>query len=751
MSARRFAATGPQQGTEAKPTMRAEYLIFNMAVLAVPAVVLACATQTHRHVPRMLGAVVLAAIPFVAWDVAVAGQHWTFNSRYVLGPRLLGLPLEEWLFFLTVPLACLTLWLLFSVRNSPSAVAAHPRDRWLPGVMVGAALVSAYAAWQAGAPYAAYVCCAFAAWWTADAVLGANLARRPLLWRFLGACALLTLVFNGYLTARPIVLYNDAVLLGMRIGTIPVEDFGFGAALIGLTVTLYERPNLMLRMKQRVAKAIAKRLQHYRVRLHEPTSDAPLRVARPVHAVVVGGGLAGLSAAAFLARRGVQVTVLEQNGYLGGKVGAWDEVVDGESRRIDHGFHAFFDHYYNLNRFLEELHVAERMCAIDDYIIFERNHTKWAFGAINTTPLLNILDLARTKLFKLRTTFNRRTGQHLEQFLRYDPVTTQAQWGHVTVEEFLVSGNIPPRLRLVFNVFARAFFTDNRHMSAAELIKSFHFYYLSHDKGLCYRYLKGNAHDDFLVLLRTHLESMGVRIHLNQGASSLALRESGITVDETPYDYAVIATDVGATRRLLLPCTHELPRLHKALEGLQTGQRYSVVRLWMAGVGHDVLPPMPVFVTTERIQALDAVAWVSRYDEEAAAWAKSHDGVVAELHCYAVDNMMPSEQVAPNMLEDLRHYFPCMAEARVIHQHTQMRDDFTSFVRGQAAHRPAVATEHPRLFLAGDWVQLPCPAMLMEAAHTSGLLAANAILAQEGARTFAVDSVPVRGLLARRR
>ena len=52
---------------------------------------------------------------------------------------------------------------------------------------------------------------------------------------------------------------------------------------------------------------------------------------------------------------------------------------------------------------------------------------------------------------------------------------------------------------------------------------------------------------------------------------------------------------------------------------------------------------------------------------------------------------------------------------------------------------------------AGDWVALPCPAMLMEAACTSGLLAANLLLRRQGLREEPVESVPRRGLLAPRR
>nr|MDQ6927903.1 lycopene cyclase domain-containing protein [Actinomycetota bacterium] len=44
-----------------------------------------------------------------AWDiVAIARNHWTFNSRYVTGARLPGdLPIEELVFFIVIPICSL--------------------------------------------------------------------------------------------------------------------------------------------------------------------------------------------------------------------------------------------------------------------------------------------------------------------------------------------------------------------------------------------------------------------------------------------------------------------------------------------------------------------------------------------------------------------------------------------------------------------------------------------------------------------
>jgi len=45
---------------------------------------------------------------------------------------------------------------------------------------------------------------------------------------------------NGYLTWRPIVIYNPDQFLGIRLWTIPLEDFLYGFGLITITIVLWE-------------------------------------------------------------------------------------------------------------------------------------------------------------------------------------------------------------------------------------------------------------------------------------------------------------------------------------------------------------------------------------------------------------------------------------------------------------------------------------------------------------------------------
>ena len=59
--------------------------------------------------------------------------------------------------------------------------------------------------------------------------------------------------------------------------------------------------------------------------------------------VIAGAGLAGCAAATVLAERGVGVTLVEREGHLGGRLGAWTETLaNGSTVEMERGFHAFF-------------------------------------------------------------------------------------------------------------------------------------------------------------------------------------------------------------------------------------------------------------------------------------------------------------------------------------------------------------------------------------------------------------------------
>lgn len=70
---------------------------------------------------------------------------------------------------------------------------------------------------------------------------GTRLLSRPAFRVFLLVMLVFMTIVNGYLTARPIVEYGPEFQLGVRIWTIPVEDYFFGFSMVLLTVIVWER------------------------------------------------------------------------------------------------------------------------------------------------------------------------------------------------------------------------------------------------------------------------------------------------------------------------------------------------------------------------------------------------------------------------------------------------------------------------------------------------------------------------------
>lgn len=185
--------------------------------------------------PAILGMMAL----FVPWDAAFAAAGiWTFDPFHISGRYLLGLPVEEVLFFVCIPYACLfsyhcfqQLWPGFQVR----------RPRALSILLILVLVV-------VGTLYHDRIYTATTAWATAVWIAWCTfLARTPWMGRMYATYAVMLLPFalvNGMLTgmssAGPVVHYAPEHLNGVRMGTIPVEDVFYGLLMFGLTVTFHE-------------------------------------------------------------------------------------------------------------------------------------------------------------------------------------------------------------------------------------------------------------------------------------------------------------------------------------------------------------------------------------------------------------------------------------------------------------------------------------------------------------------------------
>ena len=495
---------------------------------------------------------------------------------------------------------------------------------------------------------------------------------------------------------------------------------------------------------------IKSRLGGYRQQLNRINTNLATTISEPKKVAVVGGGLAGISAAVYLAPRGFEIDVYEKESYIGGKVGSWPVTFDDDfTTDVEHGFHGFFPQYYNLLDLLKRVDASKYLMPIDDYLIKTLDRGDFSFRNIDTTPIINLLSLAKNKIYSLRDMMSVQKGLKMLPLLKYDNEKIFTRFDSLSFEEFSHDIGLPRELHLMFTTFARAFFAEPRFMSMAELIKSFHFYYLSNDLGILYDVLNDDFSKTLWEPIRTFLEPYPVKINTRTPIGKIDMSGDKFVIADTIYDYLIIASDVKHTPMLIgnsPDLVNKYPKFSEQMKSLKASQHYAVLRIW---IDKDVPPDLPFFIFTDAVELLDSVTIYHRMETSSRTWVEKNGGGIFELHSYAVpENFKDGSDVRAQLLAEFEQYFPEVAGYQLRYEYFQFRDDFTAFHTDLYRTRPGHNPDVPNLYLAGDWVKLPCPAMLMEAATTSALLVANEIFQKENIQDEPVFSVPLKGILA---
>lgn len=216
--------------------MKLEYLLFN-AVIGGSVLISAlfCPKPYKCYLWHALGSILFCATPYIAWDALVTDRHWNFNPKYVLDLRLAHLPLGEWLFFFTVPFATIFTWEMFfaSGRLVEKSQGSFPTLFFSSGICS-----SAFFLWQ-GKEYTGLAIAAFSLAMAGDHLMSTGVFRDRRAHMLAAFIFVWTGLFNGYLTARPVVRYDPQYQLDIRLGTIPIEDFVYGLSLLAWVMVLY--------------------------------------------------------------------------------------------------------------------------------------------------------------------------------------------------------------------------------------------------------------------------------------------------------------------------------------------------------------------------------------------------------------------------------------------------------------------------------------------------------------------------------
>ncbi|CAN5783443.1 NAD(P)/FAD-dependent oxidoreductase [soil metagenome] len=471
------------------------------------------------------------------------------------------------------------------------------------------------------------------------------------------------------------------------------------------------------------------------------------------HAIVVGGGLAGLAAATLLGERGLRVTVIEKESFLGGRAGSWaDQLADGTAFSMERGFHAFFRQYYNVRALIRRVDpTLACLKPLLDYPLLGPNGWRESFAGLPTRVPLNLMALMwRSPSMRLRDLVKLEI-QPAKEMVAFDPDATYARWDDVTAQTYLDSLGFPPRARrMLFDVFAHSFFNPEEEYSAAELLAMFHFYFLGNPEGLVFDVMHEPFSKALFDPLRAYLEARGVEFRLETSVESVEESKDRFCVNtgagDLEADAVVLAVTVPALKGIVTRSTLGDARWRSEIASLAVTRPFAVLRLWLE---RPLRADRAPFAGTSGIGILDNVSIYEKLEGESAAWAKRTGGSVVELHAYALAEDADEAATRSALLDGLYEVYPEARDVRILEERLLIRSDCPSFAPGSHALRPGVATSTRRLTLAGDFVKMPFPSALMERAVASGFLAANTILGTFGKTLETVRSVPLRGLLAR--
>ncbi|MFB7090495.1 FAD-dependent oxidoreductase [Streptomyces sp. NPDC056296] len=486
---------------------------------------------------------------------------------------------------------------------------------------------------------------------------------------------------------------------------------------------------------------------------HTAWQDRP-----PPNIAVIGGGIAGVTAAVALAERGMAVDLFEQEAYLGGRLAGWPtRLRDGSTATMSRGFHAFFRQYYNLRALLRRVDPSlGNLTPVPDYpLLHDTGHTDTFAGLPKTPPWNAAAFMMRSPTFRAAdlTTIDRRAALEL-----FDVKVPQvySRLDHLDARTFLEQVRFPPSAHhLAFEVFSRSFFADPADLSAAELATMFHIYFLGSSEGLLFDVLQRPFPTAVWNPLHAHLQRLGVTVRTGTTVAAVApgqTRSYDIVTDEPgagrPHaaDAVVLAANTQGLQRIVRSSPNLADQEWRdRIARLRSAPPFLVSRLWL---DTPLQAHRPAFLGTGGLGPLDNISVLNRYEDESQKWAKRHDGAVVELHAYALTEQATAHQTQTQLTQQMRRVYPETANATVIDERHELRTDCPLFPSGGFQDRPTVTTPDPCLVLAGDLVRIDLPVALMERAATSGFQAANALLTQWNIRGHDLWSIPTQGRTA---
>jgi len=452
---------------------------------------------------------------------------------------------------------------------------------------------------------------------------------------------------------------------------------------------------------------------------------------------VVGGGVAGMSAACALAEAGLRVQLVERRGYLGGRASSY--LHPGVDEVIDNCQHVLFGCCTNLIGFYRRIGVAERIHWTSEMTMIEPGGRRSPLGpSWLPAPLHGLPNLLSAHAFTFAD--KHALGHAFIALMRPVPVDSTESLGAWLKRHRQTQGALDRFWRIVVASALNAYIDSIALPYAAKVIRELFMY--SAEAGSMG--MSTVPLSDLYAGAQAYLEQRGPSVHFNASVESAEWNEETsqwairLQTDKLTSDLLVLALPFEGMQKLLpqMPPAEGAGALAHQLERHEHWPICSV-HLWfdreITELDHAVLLDREIhwMYNKSRLQP----------------WRRGNylELVVSASRGFA---QLSREQAIAQAIRELAEFFPTVAGAK-LEKAALVKEMRATFCvpPGIDAARPTSVSPWPNCFLAGDWTATGWPST-MESAARSGHLAAEAICTSIGEpRTILDADLKPQGLM----
>ncbi len=217
------------------------YVFINLGAISIPFIAgFDRRLRFEKQWKFLFPSILLTMVIFIPWDMAKTYLTvWGFNPEYLLGIYIGNLPVEEWMFFIAIPYAC-----LFTYHSLNYLIKKDYLGKYAEKItLVLAIFLLIIGLMNTGRLYTSvtFISTGVFLIFHRFVVKGDYMGRFYIMY-------LVTLIpffiVNGLLTGSfipgEVVFYDNTQNLGIRLGTIPVEDMVYGLFMLLMNVTWFE-------------------------------------------------------------------------------------------------------------------------------------------------------------------------------------------------------------------------------------------------------------------------------------------------------------------------------------------------------------------------------------------------------------------------------------------------------------------------------------------------------------------------------